>query len=82
MTSCEHVFSIPEMRLIILSYYMDKYPNFLFMQVTDWKDNTKFINGTFKYRDFKKTVPLNWDYIKNNEINPRDVFNDGLTGKC
>ena len=26
MSACEHVFSIPEMRLIILSYYMDKYP--------------------------------------------------------
>ena len=26
MNSCEKVFSISEMRLIILSYYMDKYP--------------------------------------------------------
>ena len=26
MSVCERVFSIPEMRLIILSYYMDKYP--------------------------------------------------------
>ena len=26
MSACEHVFSIPEMRLIILSYYMDIYP--------------------------------------------------------
>ena len=27
MDRCEKVFSIPKMRLIILSYYIDKYPS-------------------------------------------------------